>query len=442
MKRILVSLLAFATLAAVGCSGTKNAGSTAAPAAPKEPEKITLRFFSANPDRNVAVGKVEQDLIDAYMKEHTNITIQVEALQDEPYKNKTKVYAANKDLPDIMHVWGQSSFLAPLVQNNLLAELNESDFAAYGFVPGSLDGFKANGKLYGLPKGTDMFVLYYNKQIFADNKLQPPTTQAELLNVVKALRAKNINPIAINGMDGWAFPLWMEYTVQRATGTFATMDNALARKGNFNEAGFVAAAKFMQDLAKAKGFQDGYLTADYGAARNLFGQGKAAMYMMGSWEMGLSTDTNFPEDVRKNMAVIPYPAADDGKGVKEDVAAWFGGGYSVSATSKHKAEAMDFLKYLMKPENWAKLNWQSGAAIPAQKYSAFLTGKETDLQKQLTAIMDTMKSSSGTCFEDASTPEFKDTLLKAFSTFLSGTGSPEDFLKQVDAAADKASKSN
>ena len=35
------------------------------------------------------------------------------------------------------------------------------------------------------------------------------------------------------------------------------------------------------------------MVSDYGASRNLFGQGKAAMYLMGSWEMGLAADTNF-----------------------------------------------------------------------------------------------------------------------------------------------------
>ncbi|HWI62860.1 MAG TPA: extracellular solute-binding protein [Symbiobacteriaceae bacterium] len=439
MKRILASLLCLGMLAAAGCSGTKNTPAST-PTAPKEPEKIKLTFFSANPDRNTGVGKVEQQIIDAYVKEHSNITIQVEALQDEPYKNKTKVYAANKELPDILHVWGQPSFLDPLTKNNLLAELKESDFASAGFAAGSLDGFKAGGKLYGLPKNADFLVLYYNKQIFKDNGLNVPNTQSELLDVVKKLRAKNINPIAINGMEAWAFPIWFEFTAQRATGSFAKMDDAMARKGNFNDAGFLAAAKFMSELAKAKGFQDGFLTADYGAARNLFGQGKAAMFMMGSWEMGLATDTNFPDSVRNNIGVMAYPAADDGKGVKEDVAAWFGGGYSISATSKHKAEALDFLKYLYKPENWAKLTWQSGAVIPAQKFSSFMTGKETELQKDLTKIMDTMKSSSGTPVLDTATPAFKEAIMKSHQSLLAGSITPEEFLKQVDAAADTAAK--
>lgn len=442
LKRFLAALLFLGLLATAGCGTSASSPAPTAPAAPQAPEKITLSFFSANPDRNTGVGKVEQQIIDAYMKDHPNVTIQVEALQDEPYKNKVKVYAANKELPDIMHVWGQPSFLAPLTKNNLLAELSDADFASAGFVPGSLDGFKAGGKLYGLPKNADFLVLYYNKKIFQDNNIQLPTTQSQLLDAVKQLRAKGINPIAINGMDGWAFPIWMEYTVQRATGNFNTMRDAMARKASFNDAGFQAAATYMSDLAKAKGFQDSYLTADYGAAKNLFGQGKAAMYMMGSWEMGMATDTNFPDAVRNNIGVMPYPASDDGKATQQDIAAWFGGGYSISANTKHKAEALDFLKYFYKPDNWAKLSWQSGAVIPAQKFGAFMTGQETPLQKDLSKLFDGLKSSSGTPFEDISTPEFKDTLIKAFQSYLAGSLSPADFLKQVDAAADKASKSN
>ncbi|HYF95253.1 MAG TPA: extracellular solute-binding protein [Symbiobacteriaceae bacterium] len=443
MKRFLIALLCIGMVAIAGCGGTKEPAASAPAPAPepaKQPEKITLNFFSANPDRTVAVGKVEQQIIDAYVKDHPNITIQVEALQDEPYKNKTKVYAANKELPDIMHVWGQPSFLAPLVQNNLLAELKEADFASYGFVPGSLDGFKSGGKLYGLPKGADMMVMYYNKQIFKDNNLQVPNTQAELLDVCKKLRAKGINPIAVNGMDAWSLPIWFEFTAQRANGSFVKMDDALARKASFSDAGFLAAAKFMSEMAKAKAFQDGFLTADYGAAKNLFGQGKAAMFFMGSWEMGMATDTNFPDAVRNNIAVMRYPAGDDGKTAKEDVAAWFGGGYAVSNTSKHKAEAMDFLKYMLKPENWAKLVWQSGAAIPAQKFSSFMTGQETQLQKDIVNVLETMKSSSGTPVLDAATPAFKESIMKSHQSLLAGSITPEEFLKQVDAAAETAAK--
>ena len=49
------------------------------------------------------------------------------------------------------------------------------------------------------------------------------------------------------------------------------------------------------------------MVSDYGAARNLFGQGKAAMYLMGSWEMGLATDSNFSDEFKSNVDAFKFP---------------------------------------------------------------------------------------------------------------------------------------
>lgn len=178
IKLALMSLMLPALLAGCG-GGNNNAKATNAPtndeaeataeatasAGENTPaEKITLKFFTALADRANGSGKVEQDIIDAYMKENPNVKIEVEALQDEPYKSKIKVYASSNQLPDIIQAWGQPSFLSPLLDNDLLLELNSADFEGNQFVSGSMDGFSKDGKLYGLPRGADYMVMYYNKK--------------------------------------------------------------------------------------------------------------------------------------------------------------------------------------------------------------------------------------------------------------------------------------
>lgn len=449
----LTTLLVLSTLTVAACSnnggGTTN-GNTggnatnsptsqptaeATPDAGGTPENITLSFFTALADRTNGLGKVEQDIIDQYMAENPHVDIKVEALQDEPYKAKVKVYSSTNDLPDIMQVWGQPSFIQPLIDNNLLAELNEGDFSNLGFVEGSFDGFAANDKLYGLPRGADFLVLYYNKKIFADNGLTAPTTIEELDQVNAALRSKGINPIAINGMDGWSVPIWFDYVLQRQTGSFDNMDQALRGEKAFTDAEFVTAATAMQKFAQDKGFADGFLTADYGAARNLFGQEQSAMYLMGNWEAGLATDENFSEQFRQNVAAISYPGSSAGK--VTDLASWYGGGYSIAANSPHKEEAVKFLQYMFQPERWAKMVWEADAGTPAQKFEQFLTGKETELQKQLVAIFNSATSSSGTPIHDSATDEFKQVVMDAHQSLLVGQITPEQFAQTLEDAAGK-----
>ncbi len=405
---------------------------------PVEPEAITLKLFTALADRANGAGKVEQDIIDNYMKANPNVKIEVEALQDEPYKTKIKVYGASSAMPDIMQVWGQPVFINPLIEADKLLELNPSDFSDKNFVAGAMDGFTDEGKLYGVPRGTDFFVLFYNKKIFADNGITAPATTADLLTISKQLRDKGINPIAFDGMDGWPFPIWFEYTLQRETGDFNFMDKAMSGEASFNDPAVVAAAKNMKDLADAKGFADGFLTADYGASRNLFGQEQAAMYMMGSWEAGLATDENFSASFRENVGALLYPASDLAKAT--DTAAWFGGGYSISKTTEHPEAAIDFLKYFYTPENWAKMTWQAGAGFPAQKFDEFLTGSETNLQKDLIGIFGGMTASSNTPVADTSTDKFKQDIMTLHQKLVAKQISPEDFAKELDAAAVAARK--
>lgn len=410
---------------------TAETGNTQEPA----PESITLSFFTALADRTNGLGKVEQDIIDQYVADNPHVQIKVEALQDEPYKAKVKVYSSTEDLPDIMQVWGQPSFIQPLIDNNLLAELNEADFSNLDFVEGSFDGFSEDGKLFGLPRGADFLVLYYNKQIFNEHGLTAPATIEELDNVIASLRGEGINPIAINGMDGWTVPIWFDYVLQRQTGTFDIMDQALRGEKAFTDEEFVNGAVAMQKFAEAKGFADGFLTADYGAARNLFGQEQSAMYLMGNWEAGLATDENFSEQFRENVAAIPYPSSDEGK--VTDLASWYGGGYSIAANSPHKEEAVKFLQYMFQPERWAKMVWEADAGTPAQKFDQFLTGNETELQKQLVAIFNSATSSSGTPIHDSATDEFKQVVMDVHQSLLVGQMTPEQFTQTLEDAASK-----
>lgn len=412
---------------------SESSGADSAAKLPAE-EKITLKFFTALADRANGSGKVEQMIIDQYMRLHPGIQIDVEALQDEPYKSKIKVYASSNQLPDIIQAWGQPSFLSPLLNNGLLLELNPADFGDDQFVDGSMEGFSNDGKLYGLPRSADYMVMYYNKKIFADNGIEVPRTTSELLSAVKKLRRNHINPIAMNGMDAWTLPIWYELIAQRHNGDFVKMDQAVARTRSFTDPDLLAAAAEMQQFAGAKGFADGWLTADYGTARNLFGQGQAAMFFMGAWESGLATDGNFPEEFRSHVGAFAFPASDRGKAT--DVAAWYGGGYSISKTTLHPEAAVEFLKYFFAPENWAKMLWQASAGIPAQQFEPFLTGDETPLQQELIGIFSSMTTSSGTPLQDTGDDEFKQMVMEAHQNLLSGSSSPAAFARTLDAAAD------
>lgn len=453
MKKVLsvtVALFLAAGVAACGSTGEKAAETTgqqattaaettAAAETTKAPEPVTLKFLSNLPDRSAGQGKLEQLLIDTYVKENPHVKIELETLQDEPYKQKFKAYTASNNLPDFYMVWGQPAVFGPIMKAGYAAELNVKDYESYGFLPGSLDNFSMDGKLYGLPRNTDFMVLYYNKGLFEKYGVKVPTTYAEMVEAAKVFRANGIAPCAMNGKDKWDIAILYHDLAMKLSGDQKLIYNAVNRTTTFaKEESLVKAAQLMKELMDVKFFQDSFTSADYGAANNLFAQEKAAMYYMGSWEMSMPGNEKFPESFRKNVSVINFPVIDGGKGKATDLVAWNGGGYAVSASSKVKDEAVKLMGYFFQPENWAKNAWQMGICVPAQKYDTFLTGNEPQLSKDLTKILSEATSLSGVAWMDSATPAFKTDGENLSQELAAGVKTPEKFIEDCDKAADKA----
>jgi raffinose/stachyose/melibiose transport system substrate-binding protein len=397
-------------------------------------QEITLKLFSNLPDRKNGQGLVEQMIIDDYMKENPNVTIEVEALDEEAYKTKFKAYAMD-GMPDVVSIWGQPSFLGEVLDAGVLAELNEADYADYGFVSGSLEGFKKDGKLYGLPRNTDIMAFYYNKKMFEDNGWKVPGTYEDLLSLCKTIKDAGIVPVAMDGGDGWPMAIYLTDLLVRIDGSDASaLINEAVGSGDFSDPIFKQATDLLVQSAEAGMFQTGYDSQDYGTAMNLFTNGQAAMFYMGSWESSMALNQDINEEIRTNIRAFTMPAINGGKGTQNDIPAWNGGGYAVAADSKVKEEAIKFLNYMYQPDKLSKYGWENGVGMSAQDQTAYMTGNETELQKTFTDILKNATSVSGTPINDCGPSAFKTAIESEIQSVSNGTTSVEDFLANIGEA--------
>lgn len=395
---------------------------------------VTLKLFSNLPDRKNGQGLVEQTIIDEYMNENKNVKIEVEALDEEAYKTKFKAYAMD-DMPDVVSIWGQPAFLDEVLEAGVLAELDESDYADYDFVEGSLDGFKKDGKLYGLPRNTDIAVFYYNQKMFEDNNWEVPATYDDLLALADDINAKGIIPVAMDGGDGWPMAVYLTDLAYRLEGSaVADKISSAVAAGDFTDDVFKKATQLLVDSAAKGLFQTGYDSQDYGTAMNLFTNGQAAMFYMGTWETSMATNKDIPEDIRTNIRVFVMPAVEGSSVSQTDLAAWNGGGYAISQGSKNKEEAVKFLNYMYQPDKLSKYGWENGVGLSAQDQTAYTTGKETELQKQVMDLLTNATSMSGTPINDCGPSEFKTVIESEIQNVSNGTTSVDDFLSTIGAA--------
>lgn len=428
-KKFLSTVLALTMVVtmAVGCGKSADTNSSAK----KGDDKVTLKVFANLPDRKNGQGLVEQQIIDEYMKENKNVTIKVEALDEEAYKTKFKAYSM-EGMPDVVSIWGQPSFLDEVLDAGVLAELNEDDYKDYGFISGSLDGFKKDGKLYGLPRNTDVAGFYYNEKMFKENGWTVPKTYDELLELAKKINDKGIIPLAMDGGDGWPMAVYLSDILYKLTGSdySSTVSDAI-KKGDFSDANIKKATEILKQTADAKMFQKGYDSQDYGTAQNLFTNGQAAMFYMGSWEASMALNEDIPKEIRENIRVFTMPIIDGGKGKATDIAAWNGGGYAVSSKSEHKEEAIKFLNYMYQPDKLSKYGWENGVGMSAQDQSAYMTGKETKLQMQFVDAVNNATSLSGTPINDCGPSTFKTSIESEIQSVSNGSKSVDDFLKII-----------
>lgn len=389
--------------------------STDAPA--EEAQPVTIRVFSNLTDRTSGQGLIEQMLFDNYMAENPNVTIEVEALDDESYKTKFKAYASGNSMPDLVNIWCSPSFLDEVVAANVLAPLNAADYADYGFADGSLAGVTYDGQLYGLPRNTDVLGFYYNKDMFAQYGLSVPTTWDELVSVCQTLNDNGVSGIAMDGQDGWV----LAHFINCMTGTILGADtyNVMldsVKNGDYSNPAWETSVSAAAENASVL-FQTGFETTDYGTAMNLFINGQAGMFFMGSWEMSMSPD----------FAVGHFTMPDvdgDGQGV---IGAYNGGGYAVSANSTVKEEAIKLLNYMFRPENWSKLTWENGVCMSAQDFSSYLTGNETELQTEIINDLNNASGITGMTYNDLGSSAYKTICETSTTEVLAGMISVADY---------------
>jgi ABC-type glycerol-3-phosphate transport system substrate-binding protein len=198
------------------------------------------------------------------------------------------------------------------------------------------DGAKMDGKSWTIPSGSQIIPLvYYNKAIFEKAGVKPPTNYQELVDVAQKLKDAGETPIMMCGAEPWcgSFPVVALVSADVFGSNPDWMKQRKEGKVKFSDPEMVAAFQKFQDLVKSGAIDPNGLGMDFQTANQAFYDGKAAMYLQGSWFIGYMT----PE-VSANTGVFLWPR-DDGKAIAPFYA---GGGVRVSSKTQYPELAKEF----------------------------------------------------------------------------------------------------
>jgi raffinose/stachyose/melibiose transport system substrate-binding protein len=327
------------------------------------PVKVSFWNIGVNdPDKSYY-----QSVVDAYMKLHPNVTIDVTILENEAFKAKTATLMQSGDPPDVFQSWG-GGLMSTYAAAGLLRDISKEVLGtAWGnsMAPGVLGVYQYNGKQYGMPFDMGAVSFWYNKDLLAKAGYKTfPTTWPDLITMVGKLKAAGITPIAVGAGDKWPAHFWWSYLAIRLGGKPA-FQNVLSGKGQgFNDPAFVKAGQLLLDLANMKPFQDGFLAATWPDEAGIIGDGKAAFHLMGQWSPSAEAAYSVSKKgISDKEGMAPFPSVPGGKGLGTDA---FGGGNGFAIGKNASDEAVDFLKFLTNKENNSKYA-ATGNIIPTVK---------------------------------------------------------------------------
>jgi raffinose/stachyose/melibiose transport system substrate-binding protein len=449
---VLISFVLIAAFVLTGCGPAATAApATAAPAtmqvpdllptttmAPVAPateapavEPVTVEWWHIT---TIDPGKtLWQDMANEYMAAHPNVTINITILENEAFKTKLTTVMQGGTPPDIFQSWGGGTMNDQIAAGMLqdITSYLDADGGAWRntFAPGALAVYALDGENYGVPWDMGEVAWWYNKDLFAQAGIQAvPTTWAELLDDVKALKAAGITPISLGEKDTWTGMHIWSYLATRICGEAGFLAAANRSGGAFTDPCFVEAGKDLQDLIALDPFPAGYLGMVHDDMQGYFGNGKAAMELSGQWAPGSEAGQSEDGVGVKNLGLFNFPAVAGGAGDVTDV---MGGGNGFAIGKNAPPEAIDFVKYLTAPEQQARVA-ASGGGIPVVK------GGETGLtDPNMIAVQQSLANAKYfQLYYDQYMPSAMGAIINdAVAGLYAGTSTPEQVAQTIEDGA-------
>ncbi len=315
-------------------------------------EPVTLTYITwAGGDEQ----KDQEAAFAQYMQLHPNVKIEAQFVPYNEYHEKLNTLMAAGTPPDIYYIneylaadWGEKGVAIDL--EPLFAQRGINMRETY--IPNAL--FESSGKIYGLASGVVNMSLYFNKEMFAEMGVEPPSqdinnpwTWDDFVTAAKALTTDqngnhpgdaNFNPKAIKtygtkNLTSWLFIMAPLYNNGASIFTEDGMGIALGTP----EARQVLAA--LKDLMYVD------MVAPTGAVGQalpgnpqMFKDKQLGMVITGSWEYLSFRNEGI------DVGVAPLPKFKDSKTIS------WASGNQISAKSKNVDAATDLLIWFTSPE--------------------------------------------------------------------------------------------
>jgi multiple sugar transport system substrate-binding protein len=179
--------------------------------------------------------------------------------------------------------WWSGYRLDELAQEGGLEDLTslwESQTKDGNLQAGIADNFSFEGKQYAVPNAVSYWPVFYNKRVFEDNGLEPPSTWDELISAAVKLKQSGVTPFYAT-LDGrWPAFIWFEELLIRTDPDF--YNGLMQGEESYTDPVVVDVMKDWKSMIDAGYFTKLDIPMDATAVGE-FKQGNFAMMPIGTW---------------------------------------------------------------------------------------------------------------------------------------------------------------
>ena len=270
--------------------------------------------------------KALNHIIEEFNGSQDSITVEAKYVPFADFKKQLSIGASSDELPDLVILDNPDH--AAYAAMGIFADITDK-FDVSNYYEGPVNSCTLDGKLYGVPFGSNDLVLFYNEDMLKEAGCEVPTTWDELLEVAKATTTDSVFGFA-------------HCALQNEEGTFNFLPwvwSTGATSYEINSEGGIKALNFEKELVDSGAMTKEAINWTQGDTMHQFIAGNLAMMINGTWQ--IPTMREEVPDLNWNVAPIPQD--------KEQASGLGGENYAVIAGGNEDA-AVKFLEFATTPE--------------------------------------------------------------------------------------------
>lgn len=287
------------------------------------------------------------------------------AVPDEQFKSRIILDIKSGRGADVISF--DQFWLASFVKAGLLEpmEYYYSDYADWDGWDNYFEGVKSmmefNGKLYGIMKGTDLRMIYYNKEVFRKAGIEnwwawQPNSWEELLNTARKIKKElpGVIPFQLNAGEQMGEATTMQGFYMALLGAGGRLYDQEAGKWVVKSDALLDTLKFYETIYVDENLGDGDLQVSMKAREKTFEKyaaGEIAMLVEGTWFWTSVIAPDAPWGIEYRDSKIGWagmPAKEPGAGIRGQDFATISGGTSwvPSPASDNKELTWELIKFI------------------------------------------------------------------------------------------------